>query len=121
MQRDGSKKIHILAYFTLCVVASVLENESHGFFETATFQIYSKVFLYTSFFISHAITIIILRYILYLVYFCPCHSLNQNMLYLGDLYFIFSFIFIVINHKRHYNRCTCFLPFFRMFSIIFGW
>ena len=42
------------------------------------------------------ITIIILRDILYLVYLCPC--LGQIMLYLCDLFFIFSFIFIVINH-----------------------
>ena len=43
------------------------------------------------------ITIIILRIILYLAYFCPCLGLGLFMSYLHDLCFIFSFIFIAIN------------------------
>ena len=42
------------------------------------------------------VTIIILRYILYLVYLCPC--LGLFMFYLCDLFSIFCLIFIVINH-----------------------
>ena len=42
----------------------------------------------------------ILRHILYLVYFCPCLGLGLFMSYLCDLcdIFIFSLIFIVIDH-----------------------
>ena len=44
------------------------------------------------------ITIIILRHSLYLVYFCSCLGLGTFMSCLCDLLFIFSLIFIVINH-----------------------
>ena len=44
------------------------------------------------------IAIIILRQILHLVYLCPCLSLSLFMLYLCDLCFIFSLIFMIINH-----------------------
>ena len=44
------------------------------------------------------ITIIILTHILYLVYLCQCLGLGQFMLYHCHLFFIFSFIFIVIIH-----------------------
>ena len=37
-------------------------------------------------------------YILYLVYLSPCIGLGPLMLYMGDLFFIFSLIFIVINN-----------------------
>ena len=42
-------------------------------------------------------TIIILRYILYLVYLGPCLGLGLSMLYPCDLFFIFSLIFITSN------------------------
>ena len=42
-------------------------------------------------------SIIILRNILYLVYSCPCLGLGLFMSYLGDPFFFFSLIFIVIN------------------------
>ena len=45
-----------------------------------------------------SITFIILRHILYLVYLCPCLALGLFMLYLCDQFFMFSLIFIVINH-----------------------
>ena len=45
------------------------------------------------------ITIIIVRHILYLVYLCPCLGLGLSMSYLCDIFFIFSLIFIVVNHK----------------------
>ena len=44
------------------------------------------------------ITIIISRHILYLVYSCPCLGLGLFVLYLCDLFFFFSLIFIVSNH-----------------------
>ena len=46
------------------------------------------------------ITIIVLRHILYLVHLCPCLVLVLVlfMSYLCDLVFIFSLIFIAINH-----------------------
>ena len=37
-------------------------------------------------------------YILYLVYLSPCIGLGPFMLYMCDLLFIFSLIFIVINN-----------------------
>ena len=37
-------------------------------------------------------------YILYLVYLSPCIGLGPIMLYMADLFFIFSLIFIVINN-----------------------
>ena len=37
-------------------------------------------------------------YILYLVYLSPCIGLGPIMLYMTDLFFIFSLIFIVINN-----------------------
>ena len=43
------------------------------------------------------ITIIILRYILYLVYLCPCLGFGLFMSYICDLFFIFSLAFIIIN------------------------
>ena len=45
------------------------------------------------------ITIITLRHILQLVYLCPCLVVGLFMSQLCDLLFIFSLIFIVINHK----------------------
>ena len=44
------------------------------------------------------ITIIIMRHILYLVYLCPYLRLGLFILYLCDLSFIFSLIFIVIHY-----------------------
>ena len=44
------------------------------------------------------ITIIILRQILYLVYLCPCLGVGLFMLYLCDLFLIFSLIFVAISH-----------------------
>ena len=50
------------------------------------------------------IAIIILRGILYLVYLCPCLDLALFMSYLCDLIFIFSLIFIVINHITSFKQ-----------------
>ena len=44
------------------------------------------------------ITIIVLRRILYLVNLCPCLGLGLLMLYLCDLFFILTLIFIVIKY-----------------------
>ena len=45
------------------------------------------------------ITIIILRHIFYLVYLSPFLDLDLFTLYLCDLSFTFSLIFIAINHN----------------------
>ena len=44
------------------------------------------------------ITNIVLLNILYLVYLCSCLGLGLFILYLCDILFIFSLIFIIINH-----------------------
>ena len=59
------------------------------------------------------ITIIISRHILYIVYLCPYLCLGVFMSYLLDLFFIFSPIFIFINHITSLNRRTCFLHIFK--------
>ena len=45
-----------------------------------------------------------LRHILYLVYLCPCLSLGLFKSYLCNLFFIFSLIFIVIDHITSSNQ-----------------
>ena len=52
------------------------------------------------------INIIILRHILYFVYFCPC--LGLFMLYLCDLLFLFNLNFIVINHITSHKQTHLF-------------
>ena len=42
-------------------------------------------------------SIMILRYFLYLLYLCPCLGLGLFMSYLCDLFFVFIFIFTMIN------------------------
>ena len=44
------------------------------------------------------ITVIVLKHILYLVHLCPCFDLFLFMSYTCDRFFIFSLIFIIINH-----------------------
>ena len=39
-----------------------------------------------------------MRHILHLLYLCPCLGLGLYISYICDLFFIFSLIFIVINH-----------------------
>ena len=51
----------------------------------------------------YTISIIILRHILYLIYYCPCLHLCLFELHLRDLFFIFSLIFIVINHMTSFK------------------
>ena len=67
-------------------------------------------------------TIIIPRHILHLVHLCPCSGLGIFMSYLCDLFFIFSLIFIVINHitsfKQTYLFFAPFLEYFLLFFII---
>ena len=43
-------------------------------------------------------SIFILKHFLHLLYLCPCLDLGLFMSYLCDLFFIFIFIFIKINH-----------------------
>ena len=44
------------------------------------------------------IAVIILKHILYLIYLRPCLGLVLFMLHLCDPFFIFSLLFIIINH-----------------------
>ena len=55
----------------------------------------------------------------YLVYLCPCLGLGLFMSYLCDVFFIFSLIFVIINHGASLNRRIRFLCVFRIFPIIF--
>ena len=65
------------------------------------------------------ITIIILRYILYLVFLCPCPGLGLFMSYLlCDLFFIFIFIFIIMNHNIILLKQTHFLAYFSDIQLI---
>ena len=67
------------------------------------------------------ITIIIPRHILYLIYLCPCLCLGLSMSCLCDLFYIFSLIFIVINHTGSLKEMYLFFcTFSRMSPIIFG-
>ena len=59
------------------------------------------------------IAIIKLRHILYIVHLCPCLGLGLVMSYLCDLFFIFSLIFIVINHITLFKQA--YLGFFVYF------
>ena len=54
---------------------------------------------------------------IFTVFASMSRSRSIDVSYLWDLFFIFSLIFIVINHKRHLKekkRCACFCTFFRM-------
>ena len=65
------------------------------------------------------ITIIILRHILYLVYFCLCLGLGLFMSYLCDLLFIFSLIFIVINHLTSLKQTHLLFVYFSEYLLLF--
>ena len=64
-------------------------------------------------------TIIILRYNLYLVYLGPCLSLIQFMSYFCELFFIFSLIFIVINHTTSLKQTHLLFVLFLACLLIF--
>ena len=63
------------------------------------------------------ITIIVLRHILYLVHLSPC--LGLFMSYLCDLFFIFSLIFIVINHITSIKQTHLFFAQFLEYLLLF--
>ena len=65
------------------------------------------------------ITIIILRQALYLIYLCPCLGLSLFMLYLWDLFFIFSIIFIVIDHITTLRQTHLFFLHFLEYILLF--
>ena len=64
-------------------------------------------------------TIIIPRHILYLVYLCPCVGLGLFMLYLYVLFFIFSLIFIVMNHITSLKHLHLFFVHFLEYLLLF--
>ena len=65
------------------------------------------------------ITIFILRHILYLVYLCPCLGLGLFMSYLCDLFFVFSLIFMVINHIPLFKQTYLLFAHFQNISYYF--
>ena len=65
------------------------------------------------------VNIIILRHILYLVYLCLSLGLGLFMLYLCDLCFIFSLVFIVINNITSLKQTHLFFTFFTISPNIF--
>ena len=65
------------------------------------------------------ITIIIPGHILCLVYLCSCLCLGLFMSYLCDLFFVFSLIFIVINHTSSLKETYLFLAHFQNVSYYF--
>ena len=65
------------------------------------------------------ITIIILRNKLYLVYLCLCLDLGLFISYLCDLFFIFSLIFIVINHIISFKHTYLFFVHCSEYFLIF--
>ena len=64
-------------------------------------------------------TIIIPRQILYLVYLCPCVGLGLFMLYLYVLFFIFSLIFIIMNHITSLKHSHLFFVHFLEYLLLF--
>ena len=54
------------------------------------------------------LTIITLRHISHLVYFCPFLGLGLFMSYVCDLFFIFSIFIIVINHMTSFKQTYLF-------------
>ena len=65
------------------------------------------------------ITIIILRYILHLVCLCLCLSRGLFMLYLCDLFFLFSLIFFAINYVTSFKQTYLFLVHFFEYLLLF--
>ena len=65
------------------------------------------------------IAIIKLRHILYIVYLCPYLGLGLVMSDLSDLFFIFSLIFIVINHIISFKQTYLFFCTFLEYLLLF--
>ena len=97
-----------------------IEKDMHGFFINSAFCNSALVLLYS--FINWALniaevllktsTIIILRHILYLVYLYPCLDLSLFMSYFCDVFFIFSLIFIAVNHMKSLKQTHFFFVHF---------
>ena len=72
--------------------------------------------------IHKALSIIILRHFLYLLFSCPCLELGLYMFYLCDLFLNFIFILIMINRIISWLQAYLFFYLFvRICPIIFGW
>ena len=63
--------------------------------------------------------IIIQRHILYLLYLCKCLGLGLFILYLCDLLFIFSLIFIAITHITSPKETHFFFVHFLEYLLLF--
>ena len=61
----------------------------------------------------------ILSQTLYLVYLYPCLGLGLFMSYLCGLFFIFSLIFIVINHITSFKQAYLILNIFLLYLLLF--
>ena len=66
-------------------------------------------------------TINILRYILYLVYLCPCLGPGPFMSCICDSFFIFSFIFIVINNITSLKQTHFYVLEYSSYSWMIPW
>ena len=65
------------------------------------------------------VSIIILRYFLYLLSVCPCLGLGLFVSYLCDLFFIFIFIFIMINSIISWVQTGLFFCLFFRICLLF--
>ena len=65
------------------------------------------------------VTIILLRQILYLVYFCSCLGTGLCISFLCDLLYIFSLIFIGINHTASLKQMQSFFVDFLKYLLLF--
>ena len=65
------------------------------------------------------ITIIILRYILYSVYLCPCLVLGLFMSYICDVFFFFILVFIAINYVTPLKQMYFFFLHFLEYLLLF--
>ena len=63
-------------------------------------------------------TIIMLSHILYLVYLYLCLDLGLFMSYLCDLFYIFSLVFIVINHVTSFKQTYLFFVHFLEYLLL---
>ena len=63
-------------------------------------------------------TIIMLSHILYLVYLYLCIDLGLFMSYLCDLFYIFSLVFIVINHVTSFKQTYLFFVHFLEYLLL---
>ena len=108
--------LYIYIYMIFCVIISWVNNRKHHnllqfnsthfFLQATLFFNSASVLLRSSMNWSSNVAYVLLNtynlhytfYILYLVYLCPCLDLDPFILYICDLFFVFSLILGVINN-----------------------